>query len=158
MKTCCTLFTPLGHLSVAATRKGIIYCAFTPTPPNEGDHSDKGREILEQCKVELAEYFEGYRATFTVPVDPQGTVFQQSVWKALQHVPYGKTASYSDIATAIQNPKAVRAVGRANNQNPVSIIIPCHRIIGKDGSLVGYGGGLDKKQRLLQLESQNKHE
>ncbi len=89
---------------------------------------------------------------FDLPLEPAGTEFQKSVWVALQAIPYGETRSYGDMARQIGNPKACRAVGMANNRNPISIVIPCHRVIGADGSLVGYGGGLDLKQKLLTLE------
>ena len=101
---------------------------------------------------ELREYLAGERERFSVPLDIHGTPFQQSVWKAIQGVPYGKTTSYEAIARQIRRPKAMRAVGQAVGANPVSIFIPCHRIIGKDGSLTGYGGGLPLKERLLALE------
>ena len=122
----------------------------------EGDFSSKGRNILLQAELQLHEYFHGKRHDFTVPVAPSGTVFQRSVWNALQSmIPYGSTASYSDVAIAIHNPKAVRAVGMANNKNPICVIIPCHRVIGKDGTMVGYGAGLDMKLKLLKLEEAN---
>ena len=97
----------------------------------------------------------GRRREFQLPLAPKGTEFQQKVWKALLDIPYGETRSYGEIARAIGNPKASRAVGMANNRNPIAIIIPCHRVIGSTGKLVGYGGGLDKKEFLLNLERQN---
>ena len=105
--------------------------------------------------MQLDEYFAGKRKKFDVPVDPQGTEFQRSVWKALQEIPYGKTRTYKQIAQAIGNLKACRAVGMANNKNPIWIIIPCHRVIGTDGSLTGYGGGMEMKKRLLNIERNN---
>lgn len=101
---------------------------------------------------QLDEYFAGTRKTFDLKLAPSGTPFQMSVWRALQTVPYGQTASYGDIAQKVGNPKASRAIGMANHHNPLPIVIPCHRIIGKDGSLTGFGGGLDLKRRLLELE------
>ena len=92
--------------------------------------------------------------TFDLPLAPKGTAFQQSVWRALESIPYGEVRSYGDIARQIGNPKACRAIGGANNRNPIAIVIPCHRVIGADGRLVGYGGGLDKKEMLLSLERQ----
>lgn len=108
--------------------------------------------ILVKAAHQLYEYLRGERRVFDLPLKPQGTAFQLSVWKALLEIPYGETRSYRDIAEAIGNPKAVRAVGMANHRNPISFIIPCHRVIGADGSLVGYGGGLPLKKRLLDME------
>ncbi|HKM05849.1 MAG TPA: methylated-DNA--[protein]-cysteine S-methyltransferase [Sphaerochaeta sp.] len=109
-------------------------------------------KIFSWAKKELDEYFAGKRKTFTVPLQTFGTPFQQQVWASLLTIPYGETRSYEDVAIQIGNPKACRAIGMANNRNNIGIIIPCHRVIGKDGSLVGYGGGLDKKIILLDLE------
>lgn len=105
---------------------------------------------------ELDEYFQGLRKTFDIPLRLQGTPFQKKVWAALQAIPYGETRSYKDIAEAIGHPKAYRAVGMANNANPVFIIVPCHRVIGADGSLTGYGGGLPMKKALLSLEKNHR--
>ena len=103
-------------------------------------------------KEELTQYFAGQRREFTIPLKPKGTAFQQAVWAQLQAIPYGQTRSYADVAHNIGKPKAVRAVGGANHNNPISILIPCHRVIGKSGSLTGYGGGLKRKEALLSLE------
>ena len=111
--------------------------------------------IIVQTKQQLSEYFAGKRKRFSVKLNPAGTVFQQHVWQTLQTIPFGETTSYGDIATAIGNPKAARAIGMANNRNPIPIIIPCHRIIGRNGSLTGYAGGLPLKQALLTLEQQH---
>lgn len=108
--------------------------------------------VFDQTKNELDEYFSGKRKHFTIPLKIAGTPFQELVWSALLEIPYGETRSYEDIAIKIGNPKACRAIGMANNRNNIGIIIPCHRVIGKDGKLVGYGGGLDKKIALLELE------
>lgn len=108
--------------------------------------------ILHQTRTQLAEYFAGTRQTFDVPLDPVGTPFQQRVWLALREIPYGVTISYGTLANRIGNPRAVRAVGLANGRNPISIIVPCHRVIGASGQLTGYGGGLDRKRYLLELE------
>ncbi|AQS52587.1 Methylated-DNA--protein-cysteine methyltransferase, constitutive [Jeotgalibaca dankookensis] len=116
----------------------------------------KETPLLRVAKQQLSEYFAGQRTVFDLPIKTAGTAFQQQVWQALKAIPYGETRSYKEIATAIDNPKAVRAVGGANNKNPISIVIPCHRVIGSSGQLVGYGGGLDAKVFLLALESQNK--
>jgi methylated-DNA-[protein]-cysteine S-methyltransferase len=119
--------------------------------PN-GREEDK---VLKETIKQLDEYFAGTRKTFNLPLQAKGTIFMQSVYKALLNVPYGKTASYKDIAIAIGNDKACRAVGNANNKNPIAIIIPCHRIIGSNGKLVGYDGGLEIKKALLSLENSN---
>ena len=108
--------------------------------------------LIKKAADQLAEYFAGGRTEFDLPLAPVGTEFQRSVWRALQTIPFGETRSYGDIASQIGNPKASRAVGMANNRNPIAIIIPCHRVIGRDGSLTGYGGGLDIKRQLLDLE------
>lgn len=108
--------------------------------------------LLERGEKELLEYFRGERTRFDLPLEYQGTDFQVKVWKALEKIPYGETRTYQDIAEAVGSPKAFRAVGNANNKNPISILIPCHRVIGKSGKLVGYGGGLDWKEYLLGIE------
>lgn len=115
----------------------------------------KNRLVL-QIKKELDEYFDGKRKKFDIPIKMDGTSFQLKVWKALLTIPYGETRSYEDIAKQIGNDKACRAIGGANNKNPISIIVPCHRVIGKDNNLVGYGSGLDMKIKLLNLEKNNK--
>ena len=109
-------------------------------------------EVLTHATRELDMYFAGKLETFTMPVAPQGTPFRQLAWKGLQGIPYGQAISYKELAARIGNPKAIRAVGGANNKNPISIIIPCHRVVGANGSLVGYGGGLDVKEILLRHE------
>lgn len=109
-------------------------------------------ELLKEAVRQLESYFAGELKEFTLPLAPEGTAFMKQVWAALCEIPYGKTASYKDIAEKIGSPKAARAVGLANNRNPIPIIIPCHRVIGADGSLIGYGGGLEMKKSLLDLE------
>ena len=108
--------------------------------------------LLCEAHQQLSEYFRGERKAFTLPLNPQGTPFMRTVWDKLCAIPYGKTASYKEIAEQISSPKAVRAVGLANNRNPIPLFIPCHRVIGSDGKLVGYRGGLDMKEALLKLE------
>ena len=108
--------------------------------------------LTDIAAKQLEEYFAGERKRFDLPLNPSGTDFQRSVWKALTDIPYGKTKTYKQIAEMIGNPKACRAVGMANNKNPIWIVIPCHRVIGADGTLTGYGGGLNMKKRLLELE------
>ena len=109
--------------------------------------------LIKKAALQLKKYFSGKLREFSLPLDMRGTAFQIDVWNALQQIPYGETRSYKDIAALIDRPKAVRAVGLANNRNPVSIIVPCHRVIGHNGALVGYGGGLPLKRYLLNLES-----
>ena len=109
-------------------------------------------QLLKTAAEQLIDYLAGNRQTFDLPLDPRGTEFQKSVWNALLDIPFGEIRSYKQVAEAIGNPKACRAVGRANNKNPILIMIPCHRVIGSDGSLVGYGGGIDLKEKLLNLE------
>lgn len=109
--------------------------------------------IFFQLNTELHEYFSGTRRHFDVPIAPTGTEFQRAAWQALTQIPYGETRSYAEQAIAIGRPKAVRAVGAANGKNPLLIVVPCHRVIGKDGSLTGFGGGIEMKRQLLELES-----
>ena len=111
--------------------------------------------LIREAYRQLQKYFDGEIYDFSLPLAPAGTDFMQSVWRALREIPYGETASYKDIAVKIGNPKAVRAVGMANNRNPIAIVIPCHRVIGSDGQLVGYRSGLDNKRKLLELEARH---
>ncbi|MBU3160256.1 methylated-DNA--[protein]-cysteine S-methyltransferase [Clostridium frigoris] len=113
--------------------------------------------LLKGANRQLQEYFSGKRKVFDLPLAPSGTEFQQKVWHALREIPYGKTNSYKDIAKNIGNIKAARAVGMANNKNPILIFIPCHRVIGSNGKLVGYAGGLDVKEKLLNIEKENRN-
>ena len=113
---------------------------------------EKETSLTKEAYTQLSEYLNGKRKTFDLPFKIRGTLFQEQVWNALLDIPYGETRSYKQIAEAIGNPKAVRAVGMANNRNPLLIIVPCHRVIGKNGSLVGYGEGLEMKEFLLRLE------
>ncbi len=144
------LKSPIGTIKLTATDDAITSILF------EFDASRKEREkpneILLECKKQLHEYFSGRRRKFELPLKLTGTEFQKSVWKALQKIPYGKTVSYLDIAKTIENPKAVRAVGMANSKNKIPIIIPCHRVIGENGKLTGYAGGIWRKQWLLEHE------
>jgi len=112
-------------------------------------------DLLKKANEELQEYFNGKRKVFDLPLAPEGTEFQLKVWKVLQGIPYGKTYSYKDVAIKVGNEKASRAVGMANNKNPIAIFIPCHRVIGANGKLVGYAGGLDVKEMLLLMEKEN---
>jgi methylated-DNA-[protein]-cysteine S-methyltransferase len=109
-------------------------------------------ELIKEAAAQLTEYLDGRRKKFDLPLNPQGTEFQKKVWRALCDIPYGQTRSYKQVAEAVGNPKGPRAVGMANNRNPIIIFIPCHRVIGANGSLVGYGGGLHVKEKLLAIE------
>jgi methylated-DNA-[protein]-cysteine S-methyltransferase len=142
---------PLGTLTLTSNEDALLGVSFI----SEIREEQESNPVLEMAIQQLDAYFKGKLQQFTVPLELHGTAFQESVWKALSLVPYGTVVSYQDIAIAIGNPKAVRAVGMANNKNPISIIIPCHRVIGKQGSLTGYAGGLDKKQWLLSHERAN---
>jgi len=154
--------TPLGPFGAVFTARGLA-CLTFPSDSTDGIESwvrvraPKSRVIQEQSvmddlSAQLTAYFEGFLQRFSVPLDLRGTPFQLEVWQALQAIPYGEVRSYGDIARAIGRPRAVRAVGMANHDNPVPIIVPCHRVIGSNRTLTGYGGGLELKERLLQLE------
>ncbi|WP_411827653.1 methylated-DNA--[protein]-cysteine S-methyltransferase [Luteolibacter sp. AS25] len=148
------LSTPIGKLRLRATGEALIAVDHVnqQTAPLADWVEATANPILQQAIAELNEYFAGERTEFEIPLSPLGTPFQLSVWNALRTVPYGKTATYTDIAEIIGNKKAVRAIGAANGRNPLSIFIPCHRVIGKSGKLVGYAGGLHIKTILLDLE------
>ena len=119
----------------------------------QGDYIEKETGLICEAYKQMDEYLKGERKEFNLPLKAEGTKFQMSVWEALTHIPYGETRSYKDIAAAINNEKAVRAVGNANNKYPIPIFIPCHRVIGADGKLVGFGCGLDIKEKLLDIEN-----
>ena len=150
-KALCYLDTPIGRIGVAEDGEGICDIFFGPGDETAGMKT-RETSLLIEAKNQLREYFNGERLSFDLPLSLCGTEFQLSVWQALQTIPYGKTCSYKEIAEQIGNPKAFRAVGMANNRNPVSIVVPCHRVIGHDGALVGYGGGIQLKDFLLRLE------
>ena len=143
--------SPLGTLWIYGTDKAITAICFPDAPPGP-DHIRQETPLLCHARDQLAEYFLGRRTAFDLPLQPNGTPYQKLVWQALETIPYGETRSYGEIAKQIGAPKAARAVGSANRNNPIPIIIPCHRVIGADGSLTGYAGGLWIKQFLLQLE------
>ena len=128
---------------------------FAEEYPEEKEQQER-TEVSDEAARQLEEYFQGKRKTFKLPLKLKGTEFQKLVWDALLTIPYGETRSYSEIACQIGRPKASRAVGMANHRNPVAIVVPCHRVIGKNGSLTGYAGGLDKKEKLLDLERRNR--
>ncbi|MEJ2024834.1 MAG: methylated-DNA--[protein]-cysteine S-methyltransferase [Deltaproteobacteria bacterium] len=141
--------TPIGVIEVEGTDIAVRSVNFVETR-REGFCSNG---VVDQAVEEIEEYFTGKRQQFEVPLDLQGTPFQRAVWRELLKIPYGGTVSYGEIARAIGNPKAVRAVGGANHRNPVAIVVPCHRVIGSDGSMTGYGSGIWRKEWLLKHES-----
>lgn len=151
----CYLQTPVGKLLLAGDAQGLRQVDFQDGPhpakpePDWQQDAKPFREVIQQLK----EYFAGKRQSFDLPLAPEGTDFQLRVWRALRGIPFGTTWSYGQLARRIGKPKASRAVGAANGQNPLPIIVPCHRVIGADGSLTGFGGGLKIKQQLLELES-----
>lgn len=142
------LSSPIGLVEITATQQGIksVYFVEVAGPVQVNP-------LIDQAKRQLADYFAGRLMEFDLPLSPDGTEFQNQVWEQLTHIPYGETCSYSHIATQLDNPKAVRAVGAANGRNPISIIVPCHRVVGANGTLTGYAGGLERKSWLLNLEN-----
>ena len=140
--------TKLGSVTIVEEDGALL--AITTHRTYEGIKQET--PLINKAYRQLSEYLLGERKRFDLPLNPQGTVFQQQVWKALCDIPYGETRSYKQIAEAIGNPKAVRAVGMANNRNPLLIVVPCHRVIGANGKLVGYAAGIEKKEFLLKLE------
>jgi len=147
--------SPVGQLGVVADQRAVYQITFACEVP-------KGPVLLgetllhQEAAKQLNEYFAGRRASFELPLQAEGTEFQKAVWQALQKLPYAETASYSEIAAQIGRPRAFRAVGGAVHANPLAIVIPCHRVIGKDGGLTGFGGGLKVKRLLLDLEQSSK--
>lgn len=145
--------SPVGKLMLFATHKGLAGLFFGHrVPDSECPPDDPENVHLNAAEEQLTEYFEKKRLSFDIRFDRRGTAFQESVWLQLSKIPFGETCCYGDIARRIDNPNSVRAVGLANGSNPISIIVPCHRVIGADGSLTGFGGGLDIKQKLLTHE------
>ncbi len=145
------LDSPIGYLHIKVTEDALVEISFLeeekkqyPAKPPSG--------IIEKALEQLNEYFEGNRTVFELPLAPEGTKFQRQVWSALQAIPFGSTITYSRLSEKLGNPKAIRAVGRANGQNPIPIIIPCHRVVGSNDDLIGYSGGIERKLRLLQHE------
>ncbi len=148
------LETPIGPLTITATKKAVTAIRFGTQVP-EGSTPCTGAEatpLLRKAAEEIGDYFAGSRRKFTLPLAPEGTPFQQKVWEALRTIPYGETRTYKQIAIQIGHNQSFRAVGMASNRNPIAIVIPCHRVIGYDGKLTGYAGGLDIKEQLLELE------
>ena len=151
-----TIASPVGPLKLVASDAGLVAIIWHDDRPGRvrlGDLEEApDHPVLLHAERELGEYFAGERTSFSVPLDMVGTDFQKAVWNALLTIPFGETRSYGEIARQVGRPTAFRAVGAANGQNPLSIIAPCHRVIGSDGSLTGFGGGLPAKQYLLGLE------
>ncbi len=152
-----TLDTPIGRLTLIASSKGLTHILFDGQDPSDVGLVEPvptvvDNPILTAAALQLGEYFSGRRHQFDLPLDPRGTEFQVDAWTALASIPYGETVSYADQAKAIGRPTAVRAVGSANGRNPLPIVLPCHRVVGSDGSLTGYAGGIDLKRRLLDHE------
>lgn len=144
----------IGILGIAEDGDGVTNIFFKSDKLSK-DCTEQETPLLRKAAEQLREYFDGKRKSFELPLSLHGTDFQLADWRALQTIPYGRTCSYKQIAEKIGNPKACRAVGMANNRNPVMIVVPCHRVIGQNGSMVGYAGGLDVKKYLLDLENKN---
>lgn len=156
-----TLATPIGRLTVVASPRGLLRIDFAARTGGRARHATRAtspeakqaRRHLAAAIRQLREYFAGRRSRFDLPLDLAGSAYQQRVWHALQRIPFGRTLSYGQLATQLGAPGGARAVGRACATNPVPLVVPCHRVVGGDGSLHGYDGGLWRKQRLLELES-----
>jgi methylated-DNA-[protein]-cysteine S-methyltransferase len=153
---CKTVNSPIGRLKLVATDEGLAGILWDNDRPHRVrlniEAEDNGHPVLVETERQLQEYFAGDRKEFAVKLDVAGTPFQRKVWNALLTIPFGETRSYGQIASQIGNPRAVRAVGAANGRNPVSIVAPCHRVVGSTGKLTGFAGGLDVKAHLLALE------
>ena len=139
--------TALGNLIIKEESGSIVAIGFT-----DQAEMDNSSTLLIEAKKELKQYFTGQRQDFTIPINPIGTEFQKNVWDELRSIGYGQTISYQELANRLGDPKSIRAAGTANGKNPIAIIIPCHRVIGSDGSMTGYAGGIDKKRSLLKIE------
>ncbi|GAA4295552.1 methylated-DNA--[protein]-cysteine S-methyltransferase [Aestuariibaculum suncheonense] len=151
----CIIKSPLGFAQITGDTSGI---ASVTVLNSEEQVSETIPETLIDCVTQLNEYFDGERETFNLKLNPKGTDFQQSVWALLQQIPYGKSISYLELSKQLGDVKAIRAVANANGKNPLWIIVPCHRVIGTNGSLTGYAGGLHRKQWLLEHESPNQQQ
>jgi methylated-DNA-[protein]-cysteine S-methyltransferase len=147
--------SPIGDLTLVAVDGGLagLYMEQHRHRPAEERFGDRDTEPFGTVIAQLRAYFDGTLTTFDVPLAPRGTPFQRAVWDALREIPYGQTMSYGQLAVRLGRPTAARAVGLANGRNPISIIVPCHRVVGSTGDLTGYGGGLDRKRHLLALEA-----
>lgn len=150
--------SPIGVLEIIGTEEAVVSILFTEETEKPVNVKQPATpQVLLDAYEQLDEYFKGERQTFTFPFTVDGTLFQKKVWESLQEIPFGKTASYKEIAVSIGNDQAIRAVGSANGKNKLSIVIPCHRIIGSNGKLTGYAGGLWRKEWLLQHEKESIH-
>jgi methylated-DNA-[protein]-cysteine S-methyltransferase len=146
-----TMESPIGELLLVSDGRALTRLEMGPRAlPRDGT---RDAEALSDAEQQLESYFAGERTEFDLPLAPRGSAFQLGVWQALLRIPYGETASYGEIAAAVGRPDAVRAVGSTTGRNPIAVIVPCHRVIGADGTLVGYGGGLPRKRQLLELEA-----
>lgn len=149
--------SPVGKLKLVASAQALVAVLWEQERPNrvrlDTLKLDQRHPILLNAEQQLREYFAGERTHFELPLEPRGNEFQKKVWRALREIPFGKTRSYLDLAKTIGSPKACRAVGAANGKNPLSIVVPCHRVIGADGALTGFAGGLERKATLLALEA-----
>ena len=144
--------TKLGRIGIEENGTAITRLDFINKDVQEEIIEENETALLKEAIKQLNEYLDGKRSSFDLPLEPKGTEFQKKVWNALKEIPFGETRSYGEIAKIIGNEKAARAVGMANNKNPIAIIVPCHRVIGANGKLVGYAGGVDLKEKLLNLE------
>lgn len=144
----CIYNSIIGPLCLIEENQKLIECSFGTT----GQGIQKETVLLKQVMKELQEYFNGERTSFSIPINPYGTDFQKKVWESLVTIPYGQTRPYKEISIQVGNEKASRAIGMANHNNPIAIIVPCHRVIGTNGKMVGYAGGIEKKELLLNLE------
>lgn len=151
MKYYCRYVSPVGDMYLVEEKGQLLELAYHGLKSEEG-MQEKRTEILQEAERQLDLYFEGKLKKFDLPLSPEGSDFQKKVWRALLGIPYGTTSSYGEIAKKIGHEKAARAIGGANHANPIAIVIPCHRVIGKDGKMVGYAGGLHVKVKLLKLE------
>jgi methylated-DNA-[protein]-cysteine S-methyltransferase len=149
-----TIESPIGELLLLGNDRALygLYMQGGRKPMTIAPEWERAEAPFATATTQLNEYFDGHRATFDVPLQMRGTPFERRVWHALQEIPYGETMSYGELAKRIDQPTAARAVGLANGRNPISVIVPCHRVIGANGSLTGYGGGLERKRILLELE------
>ncbi|MEE0247695.1 methylated-DNA--[protein]-cysteine S-methyltransferase [Peptacetobacter hiranonis] len=145
--------TEIGRIKISEKDEKIIGFVFSDY--KKEDEIEKETDAIRKTYLQLKEYLSGKRKNFDIEIEMIGTEFQKKVWKELLNIPYGETRSYKDIAIAIGNGKACRAVGNANNKNPIAIIVPCHRVVGSNGSMTGYAGGLDIKEKLLKIEKYN---
>lgn len=151
----CILKSPLGYTKIVGDKDGIVSVSVLNSDEKETDIIP---DELQDCVYQLNEYFGGSRTSFSLKLNPSGTTFQKQVWNELQNIPYGKTITYLELSNRLGDVKAIRAAASANGKNPLWIVVPCHRVIGTDGSLTGYAGGLHRKQWLLEHESPNKQQ